>query len=148
MNNSHYKIIAPQREQIEMQFASLDMLIANNHPVRAVWGFVNEMDTRACFDKIKSLSGRDGRPTTSPKILLTLWIYSLMEGNGSARRLADLCKNHNVYKWIAGGAPINRTMLAEFRSQDPFKFEELLVSCLAVMLKHGVIKDEDFEQDG
>jgi hypothetical protein len=49
---------------------------------------------------------------------------------------------------VAGGAPINRTMLAEFRSEDPFKFEELLANCLAVMLKHGVIKDEDFAQDG
>jgi hypothetical protein len=39
-------------------------------------------------------------------------------------------------------------MLAEFKSNDIFKFEDLLVSCLAVMLKHGVINDEDFSQDG
>lgn len=150
MNNSEalYKTRDPQRAQVEIQFASLDMLLASDHPARSVWDFVQQMNTRACFDKIKSMNGSDGRPTTNPKILLSLWIYSLMEGNGSARKLEELCKNHNVYKWIAGGAPINRTMLAEFRSHDTFKFEELLISCLAVMVKHGVIKDEDFAQDG
>jgi transposase len=150
MNNPsvYYKTQGPQRHQLEMQFSCLDMLIPEDHPVRNIWSFVEEMDIRSCFDKIKSFVGCRGRSTTNPKILLTLWIYSLMEGNASARKLEELCKNHNVYKWIAGGASINRTLLAEFRSHDPFKFEDLLVSCLAVMLKHGVIKDEDFAQDG
>jgi len=106
------------------------------------------MDTNRCLDKIKSFAGCQGRATTNPKILLAVWIYSLMQGNGSARKLEELCKNHIVYKWIAGGAPINRTMLAEFRSHDSFKFEDLLATCLAVMCKHGVITDEDFSQDG
>lgn len=150
MNNlaAIYKTRGPVRNQLEMQFSCLDMLIPEDHPVRNIWDFIQEMDTRSCFDKIKSFIGCQGRSTTNPNILLTLWIYSLMDGNASARKLEELCKNHNVYKWIAGGAPINRTMLADFRSHDLFKFEDLLVSCLAVMLKHGVIKDEDFAQDG
>jgi transposase len=150
MNNPapNYKIHGPERCQFEFQFACLDTLIPEDHRVRAVWDFVQEMDTSFCFDGIKTSFGGQGRSATCPKILLTLWIYSLMEGNASARKLEDLCENHNVYKWIVGGAPINRTMLAEFRSKNPFKFEDLLASCLAVMLKHEVIKDEDFAQDG
>jgi hypothetical protein len=59
MNNSEaqYKTRNPQRAQIEIQFASLDMLLASDHPARAVWDFVQEMNIRACFDKIKSMSG-------------------------------------------------------------------------------------------
>jgi transposase len=143
-----YKINAPQRHQIEFKFTCLEDLVPENHPARSIWEFVQEMDTTRCYDDIKTFIGKQGRSTTSPEVLLTLWMYSLMQGNGSGRKLSELCKNHNVYKWIAGGAPINRDMLNDFRSHDPFKFEDLLVSCLSVMLKHEVISDEDFAQDG
>ncbi len=151
-NNSHFisrmKIIGPCRNQIEMQFNELDMLLPPEHLARSIWEFVEAIDSRPCFSYVNTFSGYEGRPTTSPKILFALWIYSILDGNSSARKLTELCKNHNAYKWIAGGAPINRTMLAEFRSKDPMKFEDLLTTCLAVMLKADLIKDVDFSQDG
>lgn len=153
MNNYKYiinqmKIIGPCRNQIEIQFNDLEMLLPENHPARGIWQFVENMDTRPCFDYVHTFVGCDGRPTTSPKILLAVWIYSILDGNCSSRKLEMLCKNHNVYKWIVGGAPINRTMLADFRSKDIGKFEDLLTNCLAVMVKTGLISDRDFAQDG
>jgi transposase len=151
MNNFYVgemKIIGPCRNQMEMQFNDLDMLLPPDHLARSIWEFVEAMDTRPCFSYVNTFVGCHGRPTTSPRILLALWIYSILDGNRSARKLAELCKNHNAYKWIVGGAPINRTMLAEFCSKDPMKFEDLLTNCLAVMVKAGLIKDEDFSQDG
>lgn len=142
------KLIGPCREQMEMQFNYLDMLLPPEHLARSIWEFVEAMNTRPCFAYVNTFVGCDGRSTTSPKILLSLWLYSILDGNCSARKLDMLCKNHNAYKWIAGGAPINRTMLADFRSKDPMKFEDLLTNCLAVMVKAGLIKDEDFSQDG
>jgi len=97
---------------------------------------------------VNTFFGHVGRSATSPKILFALWIYSILDGNTSARKLDELCKNHNAYKWLAGGAPINRTMLAEFRTIDPMNFEDLLTSCLAVMVQAGLINDTDFSQDG
>lgn len=142
------KIIGPCRNQIEMQFNDLDMLLPADHLARGIWQFVENMDTRPCFDYVYTFIGCDGRPTTSPKILLTVWIYSILDGNCSARKLEILCKNHNAYKWIVGGAPINRKMLADFRSKNISKFEELMTNCLAVMVKAGLISDVDFAQDG
>ena len=71
-----------------------------------------------------------------------------MDGNISARKLEELCKYHNVYKWIAGNVPLNRTMISDFRSKNPKKFEELLTECLAVMVKSDILNDQDFSQDG
>jgi transposase len=152
-NNDHFstsklKLIGPCRNQIEIQFSDLEMLLPPEHLARSIWEFIEAMDTRPCFSYVNTFTGYEGRPTTSPKILLGLWLYSILDGNCSARKLEELCKNHNAYKWIAGGAPINRTMLAEFRSKDPIKFDDLLTNCLAVMVKAGLIKDEDFSQDG
>lgn len=152
-NNSNYlidqmKIIGPCRNQMEMQFNFLDMLLPPDHIVRGIWQFIENMNTRPCFDYIHTFIGCDGRPATSPKILLAVWVYSILDGNCSARKLETLCKRHDAYKWIVGGAPINRKMLADFRSKNINKFEELLTNCLAVMLKAGLISDVDFAQDG
>ena len=152
-NRSHYeiskmKLITPCRNQMQFYFNDLDMLLPEDHLARSIWEFIEAMDTRPCFSYVNTFVGCEGRSATSPKILLGLWLYSILDGNCSARKLEELCKNHNVYKWISGGAPINRTMLAEFRGKDPIKFEDLLTNCLAVMFKSGLIKDQDFSQDG
>ena len=142
------KIIGPCRNQMEMQFNALDMILPADHLARGIWQFVENMDTRPCFDYVQTFIGCDGRPATSPKILLAVWTYSILDGNCSARKLETLCKSHDAYKWIVGGAPINRKMLADFRSKNTSKFEDLLTNCLAVMLKAGLISDVDFAQDG
>jgi len=147
-NTSHFKINGPIRNQIEMHINSLDMLLPSDHKARDIWEFVDKMDTRPCFVNVNTFFGHVGRSATSPKILFALWLYSILDGNTSARKLEELCQNHNVYKWLAGGVSINRTMLAEFRSIDPMNFEDLLTSCLAVMVEAGLINDTDFAQDG
>ena len=147
-SNARYKIKTPCRDQMEMQFNCLDTLLPTDHKARDVWEFVNSMDCSPCFALLKTFVGSDGRPATSPQVLLALWIYSIMDGNISARKLERLCVEHNAYKWIAGGVPINRTMLTEFRTLNPLLFEDLLTNTLAIMLKVGLIKDTDFSQDG
>jgi transposase len=153
MNNSadispFFKTNGPCRTQVEFQFESLDSLLPKDHRARDIWTFVDAMDHTVCFNDIKTLNLQAGRSTTCPKILLAVWIYSILDGNASARKLDELCKNHLVYKWIVGGVEINRTMLASFRSRSPRKFEDLLTSCLAGMVKADLIHDRDFSQDG
>lgn len=133
-----------------MEFRSfcLDSLIPEDHRAREVWEFIEKMDLESCYNDILTFESCTGRSTTSPRVLLGLWVYSILDGNISARKLEELCEHHNVYKWIAGNAPINRTMLSEFRSKNSEKFNDLLVSCLSVMVKSGVISDIDFSQDG
>jgi transposase len=143
-----YKLRNPCRNQVEMQMKSLDDLLPSAHKARAVWEFVEKMDLTSCFEEILSYKNLAGRPTTSPKVLLSLWLYSIIDGNTSARRIVDLCLYHDAYKWIAGGTEINRTMLSDFRSQNSEKFDDLLISCLAVMVKSEILSDDDFAQDG
>src|SRR5689334_1374771 len=147
-STSHLKLKHPVRNQMEMRLNTLDTLLPRDHKARNIWEFVDQMDTRACFVNVNTFFGKAGRSATSPKVLFASWLYSILDGNTSARKLEELCKNHNVYKWLAGGVSINRTMLAEFRAIEPMIFEDLLTSCLAVMLQAGLINDTDFAQDG
>ncbi len=144
----NFKLKTSVRNQYEFISRCLDELVPDDHKVRLIWDFVSNMDLSACLSEISTFYKQKGRSATDPKILLTLWIYSIIDGNASARKLEELCLNHDVYKWICGGVSISRTILAEFRSVQPRKFDELLTKCLAVMLKNDLISDSDFSQDG
>jgi len=154
MNNNnvlpanYYKLKGPCRNQVEFKTCCLNDLIPPEHKARLVWDFVESMDTSICLQELHTIKGEVGRGAIDPKILLTLWIYTILDGNCSARKLEELCENHDVYKWICGGVSVNRTTLADFRSANPRKFDELLTTCLAVMVKSGLINDTDFSQDG
>lgn len=148
LSASHYKLKTPCRNQCEFRTASLDELLPQEHRARDVWDFVESMDTSICLEYINTFKQQRGRPAIDPKILLALWIYTILDGNVSARKLEELCILHDAYKWICGGVSVNRTDLAEFRSKNSAKFDELLTNCLAVMVNANLINDSDFSQDG
>jgi transposase len=148
INPATLKLKLANRYQYEFVSKCLDDLIPEDHKVRVIWDFVSNMDLSISLNDILSSYGSRGRPATDPKIMLVLWIYTIIDGNSSARKLEELCQNHDVYKWICGGITVNRTTLAEFRSLTPWKFDDLLTKCLAVMVKDGLISDCDFAQDG
>ena len=94
-NLHNFKINEPSRHQVEMSLFCLDDLIPQNHKARAVWDFVSQIDSRPCFMGINTFQGKAGRPASSPKVLFALWVYSILDGNSSARKLEELCLNHN-----------------------------------------------------
>lgn len=38
-----------------------------------------------------------------------------MDGVGTARRLDRLCQEHDAYRWLCGGVPVNYHTLSDFR---------------------------------
>ena len=148
LNPTLFKLKTSVRNQYEFHSRCLDELVSDDHRVRLVWDFVSDMDLSICLNDIFTFHGEKGRSAIDPRILLTLWIYTIIDGNSSARKLEELCLNHDVYKWICGGVSVSRTALTEFRSHNPRKFDELMTNCLAVMVKNGLLSDSDFSQDG
>lgn len=151
MNNTpkmFLKYKNPGRNQVEITTLAIDDLIPEDHKARDVWEFVTKMDTDPCFRRIKSLVFGPGRAATSPEVLFALWLYSIIDGNTSGRKIEELCQHHDAYKWIAGGLPINRTMINDFRSKDPVMFDKLLTNSLAVMVQSGLLKEDTISQDG
>src|SRR5476651_976955 len=95
LNPINFKLLTSCRSQYEFQSRCLDDLVPENHKVRLIWDFVSEMNLNVCLKEIMTLDGKVGRPCIDPKILLTLWIYTIIDGNASARKLEELCLNHN-----------------------------------------------------
>jgi transposase len=95
------------RNQVEWEPRSLDEQLAEDHPARAIWGLLERLDLSEFYAKILSRVDRPGRPASDPMVLLALWMLAIVEGIGSARRLASLTRLHDAYRWVRGGVPVN-----------------------------------------
>jgi len=137
-----------RRDAVEFQLVELDALLAPDHPVRAVWAFVEGLDLAALRAAIKAREGVSGRPPADPKILVALWLYATIEGVGSARALARLCESHIVYRWICGGVSMNHHGLSDFRMGQAALLDRMLVQGVAGLVSAGLVRLERLAQDG
>ncbi len=138
----------PVRNQIEMRSSDLESLIADEHQVRNVWDYVEQVDLSALYAQIRAVEGRAGRAAIDPKILLALWLYATLEGIGSARTLAKLCADHLVYQWICGGVSVNYHTLADFRSEAGELLDRLLTESVARLRSAGLVTLKRVAHDG
>lgn len=142
------RIRRAERGQTGFELVDLESLVVEDHPVRAVWSFVEGLDVQPFYDRIKARGETPGRAATDPRILLALWLYATADGIGSARALARLCEHHTIYRWICGGVGVNHTMLSEFRLESGEFLDRLLTGSLAALMKEGLITLEEVITDG
>src|SRR5664280_2380447 len=138
----------PQRDQIALRAVDVESLIGEDHPVRLIWSYVEELDLSELENRIKARGDRPGHPATSPRLLLALWLYATSEGVGSARALERLCESHDAYRWLCGGVSVNYHMLADFRVGCADLLDRLLGEHLAALAKAGLVNLETLAQDG
>jgi transposase len=136
------------RQQVEWAPRDLESLLAEDHPARAIWGLLDRMDLSEFYASIKAVFDRPGRPASDPRVLLALWCLATVEGIGSARRVARLCEEHDAYRWLRGGVPVNYHMLASFRSQREKEMDALLTQLVGVLLAAEAVSLEQVAQDG
>jgi len=142
------RVNRPIRNQMEMVVRDLESLIPDDHPARAVWQFLDRMELSAFYASIKSVQSSPGRPATDPQTLLALWVYATVDGVGSARRLERLCQEHDVYRWLVGGVPINYHMLSDFRVEHKEALDTLLTEIIAAMMRAELVTLKRVAQDG
>jgi transposase len=137
-----------ERRQVEWRPVSLEELVADDHRVRAVWGFVEGLDLSALLGPIKSIEGRPGHPAADPRILLALWLFATIEGVASARQVARLCGEHIAYRWLCGGVGVNAKTLADFRVGHGAALDDLLIDSFAGLVTAGVASLDRVAQGG
>jgi transposase len=142
------RVLRAVRNQVEWAPRDLESMIAEDHPVRAIWALLERMDLSAFYASIKAVLGHAGHPTTDPQVLLALWLFATVDGVGSARQLARLCEEHDAYRWLRGGVPINYHMLSDFRVAHQRALDGLLTEILASMMSAGLVTLRHVAQDG
>lgn len=138
----------PVRNQVEMILRDLDSMVAEDHPVRAIWDFLQRLDLSGFYSSIKAVLDAPGRPASDPQVLLALWVYATVDGVGSARRLGRLCKEHDAYRWLCGGVPVDYHILADFRTSHQAALDKLLTEIIATMMNQKLVTLKQVAQDG
>jgi transposase len=151
-NHESYKgkprLNSPFRSQIEFINASLDDLIPEDHKVRNIWNYIDQMDLSPILVKIQSTVGNAGRPAIDPKLLLALWVYAIVEGIGSARVIDRYCSEHIAFKWLCGGVSVNYHTISDFRRNNSKEFDELISEIVARLMHRGLVDLNRVSQDG
>jgi transposase len=138
----------PNRKQLILEPTDLDRLLEPEHPARAIWRVLEQLDLSRFLAPIKAREGVVGRDASDPRMLLALWLYGLSQGVNSAREIARRCEAHHAYRWICGGVSVNYHTLSDFRSAHQAALDGLMTQLLAGLMNRGLLTLERVAQDG
>ena len=127
---------------------TIDQLLEPDHPARDVWRFVEGLDLQVLYDRIRVREGSPGRSAIDPRILVALWLYAYLCGFTSARELAVLCREHNSFRWLAGGLAVNHHTLSDFLVGHIDFLEQLFKHSVEVLRRQGLVDLARVAQDG
>ena len=141
-----YEVI--DREQLCWRRVDVERLIGEEHPARAVWEFVGQLDLSGYREEVRAVEGKAGRPGWDPRLLISLWVYAYSEGVGSGRAIEELCEWEPAYQWLTGARVVNSHTLSDFRVKHEAAFQGLFVEVLGLLSADGLITLERVMQDG
>ena len=138
----------PVRNQAAIRFEMPDDALDAEHPARVLWQALGKLDLTAFLDEARSVEGGAGRPTHSPRMMLTLWTYAISQGVGSAREIARLVHSDRAFGWIVGEVPVGHHALSKFRGGHQAALDKLMTDILGALLHKGVLSLRLVAQDG
>lgn len=136
------------RTQMLLRSIDVEKLVEEDHPVRAIWEMVGQLDLSAIYERIEAGEGKAGQSAHDPRLLMSLWIYAYSDGVSSAREVSRLCEYHPGYQWLTGMGSINYHSLSDFRVKYAAELEELFTQVLGILSAEGLIGLKRVMQDG
>jgi transposase len=136
------------RAQMMWRVVDVEALIGDDHPARAIWEFVGQLDLSSFCSEIRAVAGRAGQPALDPWLLVSLWLYAYSRGIGSAREVSRQCEYEPGLQWLCGLEPVNHHSLSDFRVEHARALEELFTQVLGVLSAEGIIPLERVMHDG
>jgi transposase len=131
-----------------MRFEMPEDTLPEDHRARLLWQVVEKLDLSAFTADAKAREGVQGRPVTSVRMLLTLWLYAISVGIGSAREVARLTTSEDAFRWIVGDQRVSHDTLASFRIDHGPALDKLFTDVLAVLVHRGLVSLDLVAQDG
>lgn len=138
----------PDRAQVLLEPVCLEERLAADHPARNVWALVERLDLAKFYEGIASRGEAPGRAATDPRLLVALWLLATIESIGSARRLEQLCRLHDAYRWLCGGVSVNHHTLSDFRVAHEKALDDLFAQVIAALVERGLVMGGRISQDG
>jgi transposase len=136
------------RQQLLLRSVDVEKLVEEDHPVRAIWELVEQLDLEPFYETIEAVEGEAGRSAWDPRVLISLWLYGYSRAVSSGREIARRCEYDPAYQWLTGLEVINHHTLSDFRVKHGQALDELFVQVLGVLSHEGLITLERVMHDG
>ncbi len=131
-----------------MLFEVPDATIPEDHRARLIWRVVATLDLSTFTVHAKAVEGRQGRPLSSVRMLLTLWLYAISVGVGSARKIERLTREELAFRWIVGDQQVSHDRLSDFRVSHREALERLFTDVVGALLQKQLVSLDYVAQDG
>jgi transposase len=131
-----------------LRSVDVEKLVEEDHPVRAIWELVEQLDLEPFYETIEAVEGEAGRSAWDPRVLISLWLYAYSRAVSSGREIARRCEYDPAYQWLTGLEMINHHTLSDFRVKHGPALDELFVQVLGVLSHEGLITLERVMHDG
>lgn len=146
---SGFRIPEEPRDQLVLFPRRLDEAIAADHPARLVLSILESASLSASIQAMeRSYSWSRGRPAYHPRYLTTLYVYGLMIGIRSSRRLEDACHNRIDVRFLMENQRPDHTTIANFVTRHEKALEKLFIDTLMVGSRAGLVQLKEVAVDG
>jgi transposase len=142
------RVREPFRGQGVIRFELPEDSLPPEHRARLLWRVVETLDLSRFTSEARAVEGRQGRAVLSARMLLTLWLYAVSQGIGSAREIARLIHSEDAFRWIVGDVSVGHAKLSEFRVLHGAALDQLFTDVLASLLHKGLVSLDRVAQDG
>lgn len=145
---SRVRIREPLRAQGIIRFEIPEDTLPPDHRARLLWRVVETLDLSGFTSDARAVEGRQGRAVLSTRMLLTLWLYAIRQGIGSAREIARLIHSEDAFRWVVGDVSVGHTKVSEFRVLHRAALDKVFSDVLASLLHKGLLSLDRVAQDG
>jgi transposase len=111
--------------------AALEGVIPQDHPVRFVRDFVQQLDLLALGFKAPRVDA-PGQPAFSSELLLGAWLYGYVRAIRSTRKLETACREQQPLIWLLGGRQPDHNTLWRFFRNNRAALREVFVTTVRV----------------
>ena len=137
------------REQLVLWSQGLDDAIPVDHPVRHV---VFLLQSAAFSETFAEMANQyvllEGKPPYHPRALAGLYLYGMLNGIRSSRRLEQACYNRIDVIWLMSGQHPDHATIAAFVKKQGLRLRRLLRDTALVAMKAGLVRLHHTAVDG
>src|SRR6202521_5766382 len=131
-----------------MRFEMPEDVVPADHPVRVMDRVVGTLDLTGFTAEAKAFEGEAGSSPPSTRMKLTLSLYPISHGIGSAREIARLTTSEYAFRWIVGDLKVSHHTLSSFRVGHEQALHQLMTDVLAGLMHKGLLSLDLVAQDG
>jgi transposase len=120
--------------------ASLDALIPDDHPVRFVAAYLDDLDTTDWASMGISLVANDrGASRYHPRVLLAIWVWGFLVGVRASRKLEAACAEQLSFLWLTGQQRPDHNTLWRFYAAHRAGMRYLLTHTIQTAVRTGLV---------